>query len=81
MGFQSLVDFPWNETPRPENHFGAYLPTASLLAHFRGTQSLFDWLYEYWLIPVDAPISPVKADDSAARVSARVEADHLSSAV
>ena len=81
MGFQSLVDFPWNETPRPENHFGAYLPTASLPADFRGTQSLFDWLYEYWLMPVDAPISPVKADDAAARVSARVEADHLSPAV
>ena len=78
MGFQSLVDFPWNETPRPENDFGAYAATASLPADFRGTQSLFDWLYEYWLMPVDVPMSPETADDAAARVSTRVEADDLS---
>ncbi|MBC7593377.1 MAG: BLUF domain-containing protein [Kineosporiaceae bacterium] len=81
MGYQSLVDVPGSEIPCPENLFGAYPPTAGLPDDFRGTQSLFDWLYEYWITPVEAPMSPVKADDGPARVSARVKAALLSPAV
>lgn len=71
MAYRPLTGVPIAATGSPEDFFDAYPLVAHLPENVRRSQTLFDWLYDYWLTPDPTPVAPSPVIGEGADATAR----------